>query len=440
MKIKSTSYPAIALLISLIILISGFAISIFGVNIYLEEKREYGLDLLKDFMNYNYFQFYTYVLSDYEVRRIFFETLYREILSISILNGTLNPWIYNKLLLNNSKINSYLPRCENIFEFVVDNYTDAYGNSYTIFLYFPCFEFPPIINFHSEFNKNFVNKLESNYLNSNIFERHAKAVYNYTNFTIDIKQKKFTIKNDDILFSQELEYFYKGKKEKFTRSFNLSVSYSLVPSIILYIKFFAEDYKNILKNALEEIRERNIYNISKFKEYIDGSFRISNEEKTFLVFYKNRSEKSEKLNLLRILYGLYNVSLPIYYKYQEIYLCDELETYSKSVYPMDYEKIYECRVSKTPEKLRLNQNYNYLIETCLYDEYYYLSDYLDESWAEICFYSKETTSETVHILNKFPKAILSPFYGNISYVNSMALLIKEHYEKESDSRYLWPTD
>ncbi|MEM4588030.1 MAG: hypothetical protein QXW13_00715 [Nanopusillaceae archaeon] len=437
MKIKSTSYPAIALLVSLIILISGFAVAMFGVNTYLEEKREYGLELLEDFKNYNYFQFYTYVLSDYEVRKIFFETLYKEILNNSIVNGVLNPTIYNNLLLNKSKINEYIPNCEKIFELVVDNFTNIFGN--TIFLYFPCFEIFPIINFTSELNKSFIDKLILNYLNNDVFEKHAEAIYNYTKLTINIEQKNFNVEEDDILFYQNLRYFYKGKKEKFTRSFNISISYSLIPNIFLYIKLFSEDYKSILEDVLRRIAGSEIYNISKFKNYIDGSFRLSFGNETFLILYKNHSKEAKMLNFVRNLYNLSQVVPEIYFKYQEIYLCEQIEAYSNSTYQLSYENIHGCNISKTPDKLRMNLTNQYLIETCLYDDYYYLSDYVDESWAEICFYKfykDELMSGNLN-LNRFPEAFIPPFYGSILSVSVWATGIEMYYMKKSEGHYLW---
>lgn len=440
MKIKSTSYPAIALLVSLIILISGFAVAMFGVNTYLEEKREYGLELLEDFKNYNYFQFYTYVLSDYEVRKIFFETLYKEILNNSIVNGVLNPTIYNNLLLNKSKINEYIPNCEKIFELVVDNFTDIFGNKSTIFLYFPCFEIFPVINFKSRLSKSFIDNLILNYLNNDVFEKHAEAIYNYTKLTINIEQKNFNVEEDDILFYQNLRYFYKGKKEKFTRSFNISISYSLIPNIFLYIKLFSEDYKSILEDVLRRITESEIYNISKFKNYIDGSFKLSFGNETFLILYKNRSKEAEMLNFIRNLYNLSQVVPEIYFKYQEIYLCEQIEAYSNSVYPLSYENIHGCIISKTPDKLRMNLTNQYLIETCLYDDYYYLSDYVDGSWAEICFYKfykYEPMFSMLGNLSRFPEAFIPPFYGSVSHVFVEASITKEHYMNKSEEHYLW---
>ncbi|MEM1782797.1 MAG: hypothetical protein QW483_02865, partial [Nanopusillaceae archaeon] len=413
--------------------------AMFGVNTYLEEKREYGLELLEDFKNYNYFQFYTYVLSDYEVRRIFFETLYKEILNKSIVDGVLDPIIYNSLLFNNSTINMYVPNCKNIFEFVVDKYIDPAENKYDIVLYFPCFELLPITDFNLTLNKSFIDTLRSNYLYSNIFEEHAKAIYYYTNLTINIKQKEFNVEEDDILFKQNIEYFYKGKKEKITRYFNISLSYSLIPNIFLYIKLFTEDYIDILNDLLEKIENNDVYNISKLKDYIDGSFSISHEGREFIILYKNHLKKSERLNFVKSIYNLSQVTQSIYYKYQEVYLCDQLEVYSGSPsYQLKYENISGCHVAKTPESLRIDKRYEYLVETCLYDNYYHKSESLDETLARICFYKREPYFMNVHKLDKFPEAIVSPFYGDVFYVENSVNQIKNSYIIKSDGFYLWP--
>lgn len=437
MKVKTTSYPAIALLVSLIVVITGFSLSIFGINNFLEEKRKYGVELVEDFRNYNLFQFYSYVLSDYEVRRIFFKTLYEEILNKSITNGILNATLYNKYLLENPRLQNYIGECDEIFKFVkytIDQIDP--NNKIHIFLYFPCFELPPIKDFHKSLNNTFINKLRTNYLNDNIFEMHALTISNYFNFTIRILKKEFEVKDSDILFIQHLGYYYKGKNEKITRFFELEIPYSIVPNILLYLKAFLYDYKRFLDNLIKNLEEVNqkIYDISFLTNYVDGSFIINDEDKDIIVFYKNVSKSFDNLLFLKDLYNLsHALTSSIRQTYKEIYFCDQLNFYTFSRYPLQYEEIYGCKIPKTPDALRKDRNYEYLIHTCMYDNYYKDGE-PDIILAELCFYNFTNFFAGLlfayPLLNyvTLPTVIINPIYGrDVHIVDSIYSSFKEYY-------------
>lgn len=426
---RSTSYPAIALLISLIIIMSGFCLTMFGINNFLEERRKYGIEVLTDFRNYNLFQFYTYVLSDYEVRRIFFKTVYEEILNKSITNGILNATLYNKNMLENPKIPQYVNRCDNIFEVIADKSITGL----TTIIYFPCFELMPIEDFLTSFNKSFVEKLRQSYLENDIFRKHASVISNNFNFSIEIFGEEFHIDNSDIFFKQNLKYFYKG--EKFTRKFTLEMNYSIIPDIVLYNKIFAREYLDFLEDLKKNLLENSqrVYNISQFLSYIDGATVINDGSRDIIVFYKN---KNKTFNRLRIVGQIYNVSdvfkSSVYQKYQEIYLCEQITANASSVYILDYDDVYGCKIPKIPDPLKRG-NYKYLIETCLYDQYYSIGE-VDKVLAEICFYNfTNTILYSVDSLNKYPTEMANPFYGNLDDVSMKLSNIKNKYSEF----YLW---
>jgi len=366
------SYPAIALLVSVFIMISFFALYYVGYNNYLEKQREYGKDIMLEFLNYNVLQYYLYVLSDYEVRKSFFSAIY-DLYDSSINNGYLD---VNKL---NDKIisNGYL--CKDF----VDYY--AIGD---VLVIYPCISPMPISNFSDYLKKDFVSYLAKNFNP----EKNIKNISDFYGVDIKLLDKGLYIDNGNFSLYQVVNYSYTS--DFYTRRLNLVVNYTLIPYVFVYNQLLAEEYKDYYLNYINFLK--NLYKnpsnlISSYGSLYNLLTSIITTSKivnNYVILIRNE-EKS--LNKLRNFFSIYLIDkdrigdikviegLPI--------LCEQFGRYEMSSGDISYEEIKGCNITVLSNNYK--HKYKYGIEECLLPTDYYRNGDLNEInniYAEINFY------------------------------------------------------
>lgn len=285
---RNTSYPAIALLVSVFILITSFALLVVGYNNYLEEQRKVGKEILEEFTKYNVFQYYLYVLSDYEARKAFFNALY-DVFTNSIRDDR---------YINISKLNEGIigdpGKCENFTDYVI------IGNTLVIY---PCIEPIPLFNFQNNLNKSFIESI----INSFKPEEHLNSIIDFYGVNIVQSKKDYFIGNDYFNLYQEVDYTYVS--ETYNRRLSIGVNYSLIPSIFIYnlllakeYEFFYDEYIKFLKKVYGGYNHP-IYNYGSVDKFFEN-FKITYSKRVdsyVLIFNKSSNKFLREIeNFLRI--------------------------------------------------------------------------------------------------------------------------------------------
>jgi len=388
---RGKSYPAIALLVSVFIMISFFALYYVGYNNYLEKQREYGKDIMSEFLNYNVLQYYLYVLSDYEVRKSFFSSIY-DLYINSIDNGYMNVTKLNEKIIKNK------PSCE--------GFVDYYVIGDTLVIY-PCIPPIPISNFSDYLNRDFVLNLIKNFNP----EKNIKNISNFYGVDIKLFDKGLYVDNSNFSLYQIVNYSYTS--DSYTRRLNLVVNYTLIPYVFIYNQLLAEEYKYYYSSYLKFLKDLYKNSVNLISSYgglynlLISTVTTSKTINNYVIFIKNEEKSLDKL---RNFFSIYLIDrdkisdikvmegLPI--------LCEQFGRYEMSSGDISYEEIKGCNITVLSNNYK--HKYKYGIEECLLFTEYYRDGNLSEInniYAEINFYGLNLTEPKIMSLSGIPTFI-----------------------------------
>ena len=427
---RSTSYPAIALLVSVLILVVAFGLVIAGSNNYLEKKREVGKELLEEFTHYNILQYYLYVLSDYEVRKGFFNVLYRDFLSSLDSEGYLNIKNLNEEVLKNPP-----DGCTGFVKYVLTR--DSIKGYPTLAIY-PCLLHLPFEDFKDSFKEDFVNSIFKNFR----LKDDLKSINDFYHTDITLLEKAYGIGENYFFLTQKVKYFFKSKH--YERSLTLKVDYSEIPNIVLYNSILAYEYEDryyrpyidFLKKVFGEY-ENPIYTYGSVENFFK-ELGIEYSEKVgdyTLLFGK---QKDAYLNDLQTLFDTYvlksdNINRRQYLKVKLSYplFCANFGKRALS-YKRDaisYKDLYGCKIPTLTDKIP--RKHEYFIEECLLPNSAYETEpdsKMDEEIARLYFYN--------FTFYKDPEIIETDKIEKFLGIKDKSI---EEIKKEYGN-YLWPTD
>lgn len=450
---KLTSYPSIALLISIFILVITFGLLFYGVGNYLERNRVTGLELISDLKNYNILQYYLYVLSDYEVRNSFFNVLsdiYNNSINFGVIEiQSINRKIWNESIYNNLEYDKWC-------NYVVGVYrtTDwIYGRN--LLVIYPCINPIPFYNFSTNLNKNFLENIFNNF-NFSIFESF-KSFKDHYNFSLaKIENTSFYLNEEDFLVSQKINYL--NKKDEFFREILIEVNYSLIPYAVLYNELLYKVYEgyvnlyiDFLKRFYRDRDRLSILNNIIPKKISDYNFEIVYSYKTSL-YLPYFSFINDIFNFYAINRDKFNIYLDLYYPF----FCSQLDYVFSSVLYFKYPKetINTCEITKIPPQEVIV--YDYTIQECLLDDLVIEVNPLEinEIISEIIFYNFTFYDNLVYvdpknlevvrgIYDKFP--IPNEIFKNPEFDDNKNNILKKNienyiYKGKNYKDRLWTVD
>jgi len=412
---KNTSYPAIALLVSVFILITAFAWLIAGHNNYIEEQREVGKEIIEEFLKYNVLQYYLYVLSDYEARKAFFNAVYDVFANSIGENGYLNISELNEGILG------WSDGCENLTNYtIIDNFLVVY----------PCIRPIPLSDFQNELNETFIESIVNNFKP----EENLENITSY--YGVDISQtgKGYFIGDNYFNLYQEVNYSYISNT--YNRQLEIGVNYSIIPSIVIYNQLVSGQYWQYYYNYIKLLKGFFGQSGNPVLTYggVDNAFNelgieYSRSIGNYTLLFNGSSGKTyltEFENFLRIYMLNREANVSYFEAIQEFPMpCWSFGQYEFSSGNVSYVDKDGCRIATLNN---VPHEYNYFIEECLFNTSYYTDGDIGEmnsTYAELIFYNFSFTE---------PEIITIP--GMQTYFGIDEGGPKNIEETYSD--YLWP--
>jgi len=388
---RNTSYPAIALLVSVFILITVFAFMVVGYNNYLQEQREASKEIIEEFAKYNVFQYYLYVLSDYEARKAFFNAVY------NVFVNSIDSSRYLDISKLNKGILGFSDSCKNFTDYKID-YLTIEGSTivkYPILIIYPCIKQIPLFDFQNNLNKNFIDSIINNF-------RPEEHLNNITSFYgVDIKQSKkdYFIGYDYFNLYQEINYSYTAKT--YSRRLNIGVNYSLIPSIFIYNQLLAKEYQNFYDDYIRFLKsfygsyQHPLY-VYKSVDWLFENVKITYSKRIedYVLLFSNPSERNlkefENFLSIYLLNGEEKEKKSFKVMYEFPIFCWHFGQEAYEYYPesISYVDKNGCKIAKLSN--RVNHSYDYFIEECLLSPMYYRDGKLEEidmKYAELIFYN-----------------------------------------------------
>ncbi|RIB35553.1 MAG: hypothetical protein BXU00_00385 [Candidatus Nanoclepta minutus] len=415
---KNTSYPAIALLVSVFILIVSFALTSLGMRNYLEKQREFGKEILNEFNSYNALQYYLYVLSDYESRKAFFNALYEK------FYFSLDQNYYLDIRKLNEGILSGFYSC--------NNFTTYYLIDNNLVIY-PCIRPIPLQDFYKNLNLLFVNSIIYKFRP----QEHLDSIKKYYGVNIEFLGKNAWIGEDVFSLSQGVNYSYFS--DIYQRNLSLWVNYSVIPSIYMYNLLIAYEY--YYKFYLPYIQFlRGLYSSYENPVFIynsvDRFFETSNVKYykklgDYVLIFNKTEEKvltnlQEVLNLYNVKEGKGEISLKIITEYPMFCWHFGQEASGR----VGYRYKDGCLIPTLPPEVK--HTHDYFIEECLLPDSNYTTmddNLINLEISRLYFYNFKFFDHPITFLG----------LGNLEgFLGADITKLKEIEDKYKD--YLWPSD
>jgi len=430
---RNTSYPAIALLVSVFILITAFALLVAGHNNYLEKQREVGKEIIEEFSKYNILQYYLYVLSDYEVRKAFFNAVYDVFANSTDKNGYLDISKLNKGILG------WSDDCKNLTNYTIKD---------NVLVIYPCIKPIPLFDFQNKLNKTFTGSIINNFKP----EEHLGNISSFYGVYIKQYKKDYFIGYDYFNLYQEVNYSYTS--ETYSRWLNIGVNYSVIPSIIIYNQLLAKTYMDYYSKYIKLLK--NLYGSYIYKG-VNDTFDIlkigysKNIDGYTLLFGKNPGETdeidlTEFENFLRIYILDREMNKKSFKVMQEFPIfCQIFGQYELSSGNVSYIEKNGCKIATL---VNVPHTYTYFIEECLlsssYREFTLLEDIISSivdpnteikyiEYANLTFYNISFITDVFSLI--FQPSLVSGLPTYLDIDGKSPLDVKISYGND-----LWPTN